>query len=133
LAAHLEKVRRVSIDTAIHVVLSVCDGLEAAHEAGVIHRDLKPHNIFLMRDSSGFIGLYPDVKVLDFGLSRFQDAGDTALTKTGVIMGTPAYMAPEQARGERVDNRADVYGVGAILYVALTGQPPFKDETVQLI
>ncbi len=133
LAAHIERVKRVSIETAVHIALGVCHGLEAAHEAGVIHRDLKPHNIFLLRDSSGFIGSRPEIKVLDFGLSRFQDAGDTELTKTGVIMGTPAYMAPEQARGERVDNRADVYGVGAVLYIALTGQPPFKDETVQLI
>ncbi len=133
LAAHIERVRRVSIESAVHIALRVCEGLEAAHEAGVIHRDLKPHNIFLLRDSTGHISARPDIRVLDFGLSRFQDAGDTALTKTGVIMGTPAYMAPEQARGERVDVRADVYGAGAILYVALTGQPPFKDETVQLI
>lgn len=133
LAAHIEKVKRVSLETAVHIVSRVAEGLEAAHEAGVIHRDLKPHNIFLLRDKSGFIGSRPEIKVLDFGLSRFQDAGDTALTKTGVIMGTPAYMAPEQARGERVDSRADVYGAGAILYVALTGQPPFKDETIQLI
>ena len=133
LAHHIEKVKRVSLETAVHVVLGVAEGLEAAHEAGVIHRDLKPHNIFLLRDKSGFIGARPQIKVLDFGLSRFQDAGDTALTKTGVIMGTPAYMAPEQARGERVDSRADVYGAGAILYVALTGQAPFKDETIQLI
>lgn len=133
LAAHLEKVKRVGNETAVHIALKVCEGLEAAHEAGVIHRDIKPHNIFLLRDSSGFIGACPEIKVLDFGLSRFQDAGDTALTKTGVIMGTPAYMAPEQARGERVDARADVYGAGAILYVALTGQPPFRDETIQLI
>jgi len=133
LAAHIEKVKRVSLETAVHIGVKVAEGLEAAHEAGVIHRDLKPHNIFLLRDKNGFIGARPEIKVLDFGLSRFQDAGDTALTKTGVIMGTPAYMAPEQARGERVDSRADVYGAGAILYVALTGQPPFKDETIQLI
>ncbi|HEU5074277.1 MAG TPA: protein kinase, partial [Polyangiaceae bacterium] len=133
LAAHIEKVKRVGLETAVHIAVRVAEGLEAAHEAGVIHRDMKPHNIFLLRDSNGFIGSRPEIKVLDFGLSRFQDAGDTALTKTGVIMGTPAYMAPEQARGERVDSRADVYGAGAILYVALTGQPPFKDETIQLI
>ena len=72
LAAHIEKVKKVSLETTVHIVLRVCEGLEAAHEAGVIHRDLKPHNIFLLRDKSGFIGARPDIKVLDFASHAFK-------------------------------------------------------------
>ncbi len=113
---------------ATHVVLQVCDALIAAHERGVIHRDLKPQNVFLL---GGADTQRPQAKVLDFGLSRFTDGSDNSLTKTGMIMGTPSYMAPEQARGERTDNLTDVYGAGAILYAAVTGRPPFNEETPQ--
>jgi serine/threonine-protein kinase len=95
LAAHIEKVKRVDVATAVHIAYNVCDGLAAAHRQGVIHRDLKPHNVFLVRDQDGFMTAHPSIKLLDFGLSRFQDTGETDLTKTGVIMGTPAYMAPQ--------------------------------------
>src|SRR5690606_37744166 len=98
LAAHLEQIERLSVAQAVHIALQVCDALAAAHERNVVHRDLKPHNVFLLADASGEIPAWPVIKVLDFGLSRFLVTTDTQLTRTGVIMGTPAYMAPEQAR-----------------------------------
>src|SRR5690606_14049422 len=106
------------------IVNQICDGLSEAHAHGVIHRDMKPENVFLVgeRDEA-------TAKVLDFGLSRVEGPGDS-LTKAGTVMGTPSYMPPEQARGARVDERADVYGVGAILYRALTGHRPFEKQDV---
>ena len=132
LSEHLKKVGKLDVPTVLTIGQKLCEGLAAAHARGVIHRDLKPQNIFLLGDFSGPLQRAPEVKILDFGLSRFLDSADAApLTKTGYIMGTPAYMAPEQARGARVDQRVDVYGVGAILYTALTGRPPFEAETPQ--
>jgi serine/threonine protein kinase len=131
LAAQIERSKRVDVPMAAHIGVQICRALEAAHARGVVHRDLKPHNVFLMAEPNGAISPRPTVKVLDFGLSRFMDSSDTQLTRTGVIMGTPAYMAPEQAKALEADHRADIYGVGCILYVALTGRPPFEAEHVQ--
>lgn len=130
LAAYIEQKERLDTGTAVHIALQVCDALTAAHERNVVHRDLKPHNVFLLADGSGVVPERPTIKVLDFGLSRFLDTSDAQLTRTGVIMGTPAYMAPEQARAERGDHRVDVYGAGTVLYTALTGQAPFKEDTL---
>jgi serine/threonine-protein kinase len=98
--------------------------LQAAHSAGIIHRDLKPDNIFIVRQPSG----PPKIKLIDFGISKFvESAGGEKLTQTGSVMGTPAYMSPEQARGSSsLDYRADLYSMGVILYEMLTGQLPFK-------
>ncbi len=126
LGARLKLVGAQPVPVVARIARRVCQGLEAAHKQGVIHRDLKPQNIFL----SGNLDK-PDVKILDFGLSRFLDGSHGAVTKTGVIMGTPAYMAPEMATGEKVDHRVDVYGVGVILYSALTGRPPFDESSPQ--
>jgi serine/threonine-protein kinase len=133
LAERIAKEKRLDVPQAIHVIVQVCRALEAAFARGVVHRDLKPHNVFLLADESGKVSDRPEVKVLDFGLSRVMDAPGTQLTQTGVIMGTPAYMAPEQAQGTGVDHRTDVYGVGAVLFVALTGRPPFEAETLQAV
>lgn len=114
------------LELAAHIARKVTQGVAAAHAQGVIHRDLKPDNVHLIGPPP-----YPDVKVLDFGLSRFVETTGNSVTRTGIAMGTPSYMAPEQARGERVDQRADVYGVGAIVYTCLTGRPPFSGESVQ--
>lgn len=115
---HLERVRKMPAHAAAHVVRQVCAALGAAHAAGIVHRDVKPENVFLTGDDA-------HVKVLDFGISKVGDNKD-GLTKTGTVMGTPDYMAPEQARGDKVDARADIYAVGAILYRALTGRKPFE-------
>jgi len=120
LAEHLADVGKLSVPAAVRIVRQICKALTLAHEKGVIHRDMKPENVFLQGDMSA-----PLATVLDFGISKTGDGRGTNLTKTGMIMGTPSYMAPEQARGERVDHRADVYAVGAILYATLTGKRPF--------
>jgi serine/threonine-protein kinase len=122
---------RLGAPSVVHIGRRVSEALEATHAQGVIHRDLKPHNVFLVGDFGGKAPERPLVKLLDFGLSRFVDSDDQ-LTKTGVVMGTPAYMAPEQAHGLLTDHRTDVYGVGVILYTAATGQPPFDEETPQM-
>ncbi len=127
LRALVERVGQLDVELAVHVARRVCEAVQAAHVHGVIHRDLKPENVFLVGPPDR-----PLVKVLDFGLSRFMDArGGAPVTKAGVIMGTPSYMAPEQARGERGDHRVDVYGIGVLLYVALTARAPFSEETPQ--
>jgi eukaryotic-like serine/threonine-protein kinase len=118
-AGHLPEER------AVHVARQVCRSLREAHSLGVIHRDLKPANIFLVDH-----GDEPDfVKVLDFGLVKnFVDKGED-LTQTGMFMGSPKYMAPEQIRGDRVDARTDIYALGIILYEMLTGKVPFDRPT----
>jgi serine/threonine-protein kinase len=119
----LERVGKIPAGLAVHIARQICQALGAAHARGVVHRDMKPENIFLTGPIT-----HPTVKVIDFGISKVGDAGGTALTRTGMIMGTPSYMAPEQARGEKVDLRADIYAVGGILYRALTGQKPFDSD-----
>ena len=123
LGGFLERAGKIPAGLAVHIARQICQALGAAHARGVVHRDMKPENVFL----TGPLG-HPTVKVIDFGISKVGDAGGTALTRTGMIMGTPSYMAPEQARGEKVDHRADVYAVGGILYRALTGKKPFDSD-----
>lgn len=118
LGAYLDQVGKLPVESAVRVVRQVCQALAEAHRHGIVHRDMKPENIFL-------VGSEGHVKVLDFGISKLGE-GNANLTKTGMVMGTPGYMAPEQARGARVDARADVYAVGAILYRCVTGKAPFE-------
>jgi len=112
----------------ISVMLQSCHGLAAAHAKGIIHRDMKPENIFLVAD--GDDGGWK-AKILDFGIAKVTrgDTNDTNLTKTGAIFGTPNYMAPEQALGKTVDHRSDVYAMGIILYEMLTGVVPFRSDS----
>jgi serine/threonine-protein kinase len=121
LQARLARVSRLSVDEALALAIELCRGLTAAHAAGVVHRDLKPSNVFL--DARAGVA-----KLIDFGVAHLD--GDAALTRTGTVVGTPAYMAPEQVRGSAgVDGRADVYGVGAVLYRCLTGRAPYEGST----
>ena len=117
---------------AAKVARQVCDALSAAHERGIVHRDIKPENIFVLGNSIGAVERGESrtlhVKVLDFGISKAGPGDHSNLTRTGVIMGTPSYMAPEQARGRQVDHRADVYAVGACLYFMVTGRRPFDSD-----
>ncbi len=100
-----------------------CDGLQHAHDAGILHRDVKPSNIMLSDDFN--------VKILDFGIAKIVDLADQAagLTKTGEIFGSPKYMSPEQANGKRMDHRSDIYSLGIVMFEALTGTPPFAGST----
>src|SRR5206468_5630689 len=124
------------LDEALSLARQVAEGLEAAHERGIIHRDLKPANIKVSPDGA--------VKLLDFGLARMADPGMTSsvgsdaslsptllqgMTGVGVILGTAAYMSPEQGRGKTVDRRADIWAFGCVLYEALTGHKAFPGET----
>ncbi|HSK02894.1 MAG TPA: serine/threonine-protein kinase [Kofleriaceae bacterium] len=122
LAMQLRRHRRLGLAPARTIAEHVAIGLDAARAAGIVHRDLKPHNIFLADEVGG-----RRWKILDFGVSK--SGGSGTLTK-GHIVGTPAYMAPEQARGEDVDHRADVYSLAAILYRAVTGHPAFTGKDV---
>lgn len=121
---------RVSVNEALEIVIQVAAALQAAHEAGIIHRDIKPENIMVRPD--GY------VKVLDFGLARINrtdqqpgshDSQWHLSTQPGVIMGTLSYMSPEQARGQRVDARTDIWSLGVVLYELLTGVKPFGGAT----
>jgi serine/threonine-protein kinase len=116
----------LSVQRAVQIGSRVLDALEAAHRLGVVHRDLKPENIFLAQQ-----GTQENVKVLDFGISKVVGHENTdSLTKTGTMLGTPAYMSPEQVKCARdVDARADLYALGVVLYEMLAGRPAFEAET----
>ncbi len=112
---------------AVHLIVQAARALEEAHGQSLVHRDIKPENLFVTT-----VGGTPDfVKVLDFGIVKRNDEHDPKLTTTGFVAGTPAYVAPEVATGGVADARADVYGLGATLYLALTGSPPFDAANVR--
>jgi serine/threonine protein kinase len=117
---------------AAKVARQVCSALAAAHARGIVHRDMKPENIFVLASSIAAVERNESrslqVKVLDFGISKAGHGDNSQLTKTGVIMGTPSYMSPEQARGRSVDHRADIYSLGACLYFMVTGRRPFDSD-----
>ena len=118
----------MEVGVATSVLLQIANGLLAAHRASIVHRDLKPANIMITRDGQ--------VKILDFGLAKvLRDTADesTALTTHGMLVGTVAYMAPEQARGEGTDARADIWALGVIAYEMFGGQPPFKGDSTTAI
>jgi serine/threonine-protein kinase len=129
LSSRLEREKRLSPAQMVPIARQLLNGLGAAHLAGVVHRDLKPDNIFLLRHKAGWSDF---VKIIDFGISKFQplnaDEG-MRMTATGIVMGTPFYLSPEQARGTRdADGRSDIYAVGVILYESVTGQLPFAAQ-----
>ena len=111
--------QRMSLRRKLEVASEICEGLEFAHAHGVVHRDIKPGNIF-MTDSG-------TVKIVDFGLARLVTSD---LTRSNMMMGTINYMAPEQIRGERADHRADIFSTGVVLYEVLSGRRAFEGDSV---
>ena len=121
----LQRERQLPVEEALRIAREAAQGLQYAHEHGVVHRDIKPENILLTADGSTLVA--------DFGIARAL-GGDDHLTQTGMSVGTPAYMSPEQASGERaLDARTDVYSLGCVLYEMLVGEPPFTGPTAQAI
>ncbi len=117
LSARLERERRIPIDEALEIFEAAASGIEHAHSKGIIHRDIKPDNILLGIDGS--------VKIVDFGLARAVEY-DANISQTGIVVGSPTFMSPEQALGKKTDARADIYALGATLYQMVTGEPPFR-------
>jgi serine/threonine protein kinase len=118
------------VSLVLDVTSHVCEALDSAHRLGLVHRDIKPENIVLIAQREG----PPVAKILDFGISRLREetSGKQGLTQTGMVIGTPEYMSPEQAlgkRGDDIDGRSDLYSLGIVMYRMLTGELPFKAET----
>jgi eukaryotic-like serine/threonine-protein kinase len=122
----LGREQQLPVEVALRIATDAARALQYAHDHGVIHRDIKPENLLLTKDGSTLVA--------DFGIARALSAGDDRLTETGISVGTPAYMSPEQAAGDRtLDARTDVYALGAVLYEMLAGEPPFTGPTAQAV
>ena len=113
----IARVPTLPLRRKIGLMMQICEGLAFAHQRGVVHRDMKPANVFVLQNGH--------VKILDFGIAR---VGSSELTRTGLLMGTPNYMSPEQARGRRTDSRSDIFSVGVLFYELLSGRKPFVGE-----
>jgi eukaryotic-like serine/threonine-protein kinase len=109
--------RGLPIDRAVKLTLEICDALDTMHKYGVVHRDLKPENIMVLEGDR--------IKIIDFGIAMKEDARRITYTDLSPALGTPDYIAPEQVKGQRGDQRSDIYALGAMLYEMLAGQPPF--------
>jgi serine/threonine-protein kinase len=118
LGAEIANERPMRPKKAVNYAMDICIGMQVAHQQGIIHRDLKPANILI--NEAGLL------KIVDFGVAAAAKSGDTQLTKTGYVIGSPKYMAPEQILGKKVDERADIYSLGVIMYEMIAGSPPYS-------
>ncbi|MBE3066114.1 MAG: serine/threonine protein kinase, partial [Chloroflexi bacterium] len=125
LRERLDRNQQLPIEEAIHHACSIASALDYAHRQGIIHRDIKPENVMLYEN---------EAMVMDFGIAKALSAasGET-LTQTGVMIGTPAYVSPEQASGEELDHRTDQYSLACVLYEMLSGERPFRGATTQAV
>lgn len=122
LADHLRAAPDLTLRDRLDLIVQLYSGLEAAHAVGAVHRDIKPGNIIVTPDGQ--------LKILDFGLARLTSS---TLTASGVVVGSPAYMSPEQAEGRRVDQRSDIFSAAAVAYLILSGHAPFEAKTLPLV
>ena len=129
LAAYVEREGPLDAREAAHLARQAARALEEAHANGIVHRDVKPANMFLTKGNDGQRVL----KLIDFGLAKLDDPGATTLTVLGNVPGTPMFMSPEQCRGEKVDARTDIYSLGAAMHFLVTGKPMFDGENAQKI
>jgi len=126
----LKRDGRLSAVDAVSLILPVVDALVIAHKHGIVHRDLKPENLFVARDALGRI----EPKILDFGIAKLESADDKRLTHVGALLGSPAYLSPEQAEGvDGVDHRTDIWALGVVLYELVTGELPFDGKTCNAV
>ena len=112
-------------ERSIEIIDGVLRALDYSHQAGIVHRDIKPGNVMVTRNG--------DVKVMDFGIARAMSDAQATMTQTAQVIGTAQYLSPEQARGERVDSRSDLYSTGRLLYELLTGRPPLTGDSPMAI
>jgi serine/threonine-protein kinase len=121
------------LGVGLRIAKQMCQGLEAAHQQGVVHRDIKPQNMLILPETG-------DVKIMDFGIARRSEVkgapppkADSGLTSAGTVMGTPDYMSPEQAQGSLADFRSDIYSLGVVLYEIFTGRLPFTGDNLMQV
>lgn len=124
LAAIIEQEGKLAPERCRALLTGCAEGLSAAHKTGIIHRDLKPSNIIVISEN-----MQETVKILDFGIAKIVDAATQKLTRTGAVIGTPAYMSPEQAIASPLDARSDIYSLGCVFYQAMTGKQPYEGES----
>ena len=117
----LQEGHRLLPERSLEIIDGVLRALDYSHQAGIVHRDIKPGNVMVTRNG--------DIKVMDFGIARAMSDAQATMTQTAQVIGTAQYLSPEQARGERVDSRSDLYSTGCLLYELLTGRPPFTGDS----